>query len=93
MQQQLSDEKERPLSNGNKYLGMYACVQSLSHVQLFASPRTVACQAPLSMRFFRQYCNGLLFPPPRGLPDPGIEAVSPALQADSLLSEPQEKLT
>ena len=54
MQQQLSDEKERPLSNGNKYLGMYACVQSLSHVQLFASPRTVACQARLSMEFSRQ---------------------------------------
>ena len=40
------------------------------------------------MGFPRQeYWNGLLFPPPGDLPDPGIEptsSVSPALQADSL---------
>ena len=31
----------------------------LSHIQLFATPRTVACQAPLSMEFSRQeYWNG-----------------------------------
>ena len=45
----------------------------------------VARQASLSMGFFRQECwNGLPFPPPGDLPDPGIEPVSPALQADSL---------
>ena len=35
--------------------------------------------------------NGLPLPSPRGLPDPGIEPRSPALQADSLLSEPPGK--
>ena len=46
-----------------------------------ATPWTVACQAPLSMRFSRQeYWSGLPFPSPGGLPDPGIEPRSPALQ-------------
>ena len=50
---------------------------------------TVACQAPLSVRFSRQeYLSGLPFPSPGGLPDPGIEPVSPTLQADSLPTEP-----
>ena len=50
---------------------------------------TVACRAPLSMGFPRQeYWSGLQFPPPGDLPDPGTELRSPALQADSLLSEP-----
>ena len=67
-------------------------LQSLSHVQLFAFPWTVAHQAPLSMEFFRQeYWNGLPFPSPGDLPDPGIEPGSPALQADSLPSEPPWK--
>ena len=57
----------------------------LSHVQLFATPWTTACQAPLSMGFFRQkYWIGLPFPSPGDLPNPGIEPRSPALQADSL---------
>ena len=44
------------------------------------------------MEFFRQeYCSGLPFPSPGDLPDPGIEPVSPALQADSLPSEPLGK--
>ena len=38
------------------------CAQLLSHVQLFATPWTAACQAPLSMGFSRQeYWNGLPF--------------------------------
>ena len=46
----------------------------------FATPWTVACQAPLSMGFPRQeYWGGLLFPSPGDLPDPGIEPMSPAL--------------
>ena len=54
-----------------------------------ATPQTVACQAPRSMEFSRQeYWSGLPFPSPRDLPDPGIEPRSPALQVDSLLSEP-----
>ena len=45
----------------------------MSCVWLFASPWTVAHQAPLSMGFSRQeYWSGLPFPPPRDLPDPGI---------------------
>ena len=44
------------------------CVQSLSHVQLFVTPWTLACQAPLSMGFPRQeYWSGLPFPSPGDL--------------------------
>ena len=67
-------------------------VKSLSRVQLFASPWTVARQAPPSMGFSRQECWSVLpFPSPGDLPDPGIEPGSPALQADALLSEPPGK--
>ena len=63
-----------------------------SHVRLFATPWTVACQASLSMGFSRQeYWSGLLFPPPGDLPDPGIKPTSPALQADSLPADPLGK--
>ena len=49
----------------------------------------MTCQAPLSMEFSRQvYMNGLPFPFAGHLPDPGIERGSPALQADSLPTEP-----
>ena len=73
-----------------------ACMLSLfSHVQLFATPWTVAHQAPVSMGFSRQkYWSGLPFPPPEDLPDPGIKPMSPvfpALQADSLPPEPPGK--
>ena len=54
-----------------------------SSVQLFATPWTVACQAPLSMEFSRQeYWSGLLCPLPEDLTNPGIELasnMSPAL--------------
>ena len=61
-------------------------VYSLSSVQLFTTPWTVALQAPLPMGFCRQeYWNWLPFPHPGDLPSPGIKPVSPALQADSLL--------
>ena len=60
----------------------------LSRVQLFVIRWTAARQAPLSMEFSRQeYWNGLPFPPPGDLPDPGIELTSPAspaLAVDSL---------
>ena len=66
---------------------------SLSHSVMSDSaiPWTVvvACQAPLSMRFSRQeHWSGLPFPSPGDVPDPGIEPRYPALQADSLPSEP-----
>ena len=61
---------------------------AVSYVQLFMTPQTVAHQAPLPMGFFRQeYWSGLAFPFPRGLPHPGIEPGSPALQEDSLSTE------
>ena len=56
----------------------------------FATPWTVACQAPLSMGFSRQkYWSGLPFPSPEDLPYPGVKPGSPSLQADSLLTELQ----
>ena len=64
-------------------------VSCFSHVRLFMTPRTVACQAPLSMELSRQeYWSGLPCLSPGELPDPGIEPMSLALQADPLLSEP-----
>ena len=64
------------------------CVQSLSCIQFFVAPWTVACQAPLSMGFSKQeYWSGLPFPPPEDLPDPGIEPVSPALSGRFFTSE------
>ena len=54
----------------------------LSHVWLFATPWTVAYQAPPSMGFSKQeYWSGLPFPFPGDLPDPRIEPRSPALQS------------
>ena len=67
-------------------------MKSFSCVQLFATPWTVAYQAPLSVGFSRQeYWSGLPFPSPGDLPNPGIEPGSPALQADALPSEPPGK--
>ena len=64
-------------------------VKSLSHARLFATPWTVAYQAPPSMGFCRQeYWSGLPFPSPGDLPNPGIEPRFPALEADALTSEP-----
>ena len=72
---------------------MFVCILScFSSAWLFATPWTIACQAPLSMGFSSQeYWSGLPCPPPGDLPDPGIKPVSPALQADSLLSDPWGK--
>ena len=58
-------------------------MKSLSRVRLFATPWTVAYQAPPSMGFSRQeYWSGLPFPSPGDLPNPGIEPRSSALQAE-----------
>ena len=65
--------------------------KSLSHVRLFATPWTIAYEAPPSMGFSRQeYWSGLPFPSLGDLPDPGIKPGSPTLQADALPSEPPE---
>ena len=67
-------------------------MKSLSRVQLFVTPWTVAYKAPLSMEFSRQeYWNGLPFPSPGDFPHPGIKPGSPAMQADALPSEPPGK--
>ena len=86
---------ETVLLNFCPWVCEYVCVcvcESLCRVQFFVIPWTLACQACPSMGFSRQQCwSGLPFPSPRDLPDPGIEPGSPALQADSLLSEPPGK--
>ena len=63
-------------------------MQLLSHVQLFVTPWTVACNPPLFMGFPRQeYWSGLPFPTPRHLPNPGIEFMSPALAGGFFTTE------
>ena len=63
----------------------YTCALSVSPVQLFAMPWTVARQSPLSMEFPRQeYWSGLQFPSARDFPDPGIEPASPSLASGIL---------
>ena len=72
--------------------GLKVKVKSLSRVQLLGTTWTVAHQAPPSMGFSRQeYWSELPFPSPGDLPDPGIKPRSPALQADTLTSEPPGK--
>ena len=64
-------------------LGLLLRLSRFSRVRLFATSRTIARQAPLSMGFSRQaYWSGLPCPPPGDLPDPGARPaslVSPAL--------------
>ena len=66
-----------------------------SRVQIFVTPYTVAHQVSLSMGFFRQEkLEWVVFPSPKDLPNPGIKPmspVSPALQVDSLPTEPSRK--
>ena len=69
-----------------------ARAQSLSHVQLFVTPWTGACQAPISLKIFKQeYWTGLPFPTPGDLPDQGIEPASlasPALSHGFFITAP-----
>ena len=83
------DFKLRPLAIG---YSVHVHAQSLSHVRLYATQWTVACQAPSSTGFYKQehWC-GFLFPPRGDLPDPGIEPaypVSPALAGGFFTTEP-----
>ena len=65
------------------------CAWLLSRVRLFVTLWTVAHQAPLSMGILQSRILGwVAIPPPGNLPNPGIEPRSPALQTDTLLSEP-----
>ena len=55
-------------------------------------PMDCSPPGPPSMGFSSQECwSGLPFPSPGDLPDPGIEPGSPALEADTLTSEPPGK--
>ena len=71
------DSAKDKIPHSSKHL-MCACLLSrFSRVQLFATPWTVACPAPLSMGFSRQeYWSGLPCYPPGELPDPGIKPTS-----------------
>ena len=67
---------------------MCVSVYVLSHVRLFATPWTVACQASMSMGIHQAIdWSGWPFPSPGDLPNPGMEPRSSALQADSLVSD------
>ena len=80
------------LPPGRPYKGKVK-VKGLDHVLLFATPWSVAHQAPLSMKFSRQeYWSGLPCPPPGDVPNRGIEPRSPTSQADSLPFELPRKL-
>ena len=75
-----------------KSLLLLLLLSHFSRVQIFVTPRTVAHQARLSMGFSKkEYWSVLPFPFPGDLPDPGIEPGSPALWADSSLSEPPDR--
>ena len=81
----------------SNFIGLQACMLScFSHVRLFATPWTVAHQAPLSTGFSRQeYWSGLPCRPPGDLPDPRIEPeslASPALAGGFFTTESPEKL-
>ena len=58
----------------------------------FATPWTIAFQVLLCMGFRRQeYWNGLPFPSPEDVPDPGIEPTSPALADRFFTTETSQK--
>ena len=72
--QSLSFKVSMEASQSHDLVSYWSCVGVLSCVRLFATPWTVACQAPLSMEIPRQeYWSRLPFPPPGDLPDPGID--------------------
>ena len=76
------------LDNELIYVYMYA----LSRVRLFATPRTIAFQAPLFMKFSRQeYWAALPFFTPGYLPNPGINPMSHALSDRFFTTVPPEK--
>ena len=75
---------------GHKLRGVRA--QLLSQVQIFVTPWTIACQAPLSVEFPRQeHWSGWLFPSAGDLPHLEVKAVSPALAGGFFVAEPPGK--
>ena len=66
-------------------------MELLSHVRLFVTPWTAACQTPLTMKYSRQeYWSGKPFPSPGDLPYSGIKPASPAL-VDGFFTVPSQK--
>ena len=81
-----------PLLNSSSYLLDILPALKVKVFSCSVVSWTVAHKAPLLMELSRQeYWSGLPFPSPRDFPNPGIKSWSPALQADSLLSEPPGK--
>ena len=87
--------RHKRVYRANLFLQSCICACLLSHVWLFVTLWTVACQAPLSMEFSRQeYWSGLPFPTPGDVPDLGIEPmshVSPALAGGFFIAAPPRK--
>ena len=81
-----------PASLNSLRRGGCSTLSCFSHVRFFATPWSVAHQAPVSMEFSRQEQWSGLACPSAGYPNPGIEPWSPALQTDSLLSEPPGRI-
>ena len=64
----------------------------LKNLQLFMTPETVVCQAPLSIGFPRQeYWSKLPSPSPGDLPEPRIESMSSASAGGFFTTEPPGK--
>ena len=73
-------------------LDLCVCAQLLSPILFFATPWSIACQAPLSMEFPRQgNWSQLPFPSPGDLPDPRIYPAAPALAGGVFTTEPLGK--
>ena len=68
-------------------MNVLCCAYSLSRIQLFVIPLTVAIQGPLSIGILQARILEWVTTP-SDLPNPGIQPMYPALQVDSLLSEP-----
>ena len=84
-----SHEIKRRLLLGRKVMTnlevKWSEVKLLSHVRLFATPWTVAYQAPQSMGFSRQeYWSGLPFPSPGDLPDPEMTNLDSILKSKGI---------
>ena len=62
-------------------LGCYCCCAVFNHVRLLVTPRTAACQAPLSIFSRQEEWSGLTFLPPGNLSNPEIEPTSPVTPA------------